>query len=43
MSGNVTVSTARNFIPKKLFRMKKRSIKQRLKKFNAKKIRHRFR
>ncbi len=40
---NVTVNSAKNFIPKKLFRMKKRSIKQRLKKFNAKKIRHRFR
>ena len=29
---NVTTSTARNFIPKKLFGMKKKSIKQKLKK-----------
>jgi len=29
---NVTTSTAKNFIPKKLFGIKKKSIKQKLKK-----------
>lgn len=39
---NVTKSSAKNFIPKKLFGMKKKSIKQKLRKFNAKNIRNRF-
>jgi len=36
---NVTTSTARNFIPKKLFGMKKKSIKQKLKRIPKLKLR----
>jgi|TARA_R100000482_G_scaffold105276_1_gene47898 hypothetical protein len=31
MTGNVTKTSARNFIPKKLYGMRKKSIKQKLK------------
>jgi|TARA_R100000231_G_scaffold2051_1_gene3577 hypothetical protein len=36
---NVTKSSARNFIPKKLFGMKKKSIKQKLKRIPKLKLR----
>ena len=40
--GNVTKSTARNFIPKRLYGMRKKSIKQKLKgnPINKKKFRY---